>query len=129
MHTQKLTHIIVGPGPDDVVPIASHNIDVASFAREEALLQESVLNLCPANLWHNGSYASGCPRPVLVGEHHQQQMKDLHKALTAAIADIVQRWWSDTDARFPERMPLEPREEELLKVSLLSCRQFREKTF
>ncbi|ESU08663.1 hypothetical protein FGSG_04440 [Fusarium graminearum PH-1] len=115
MHTQKLTHIIVGPGPDDVVPIASHNIDVASFAREEALLQESVLNLCPANLWHNGSYASGCPRPVLVGEHHQQQMKDLHKALTAAIADIVQRWWSDTDARFPERMPLEPREEELLK--------------
>ncbi|KAL6915680.1 hypothetical protein ACHAPO_008107 [Fusarium lateritium] len=115
MHTQQLTHIVVGPGPDDVAPITSHNIDTASFAREEAYLQESVLKLCPANLWHNGSYASGCPRPVLVGEHHQQQMKDLHEALTAAITDIVQRWWSDTDARFPERMPLEPREEELLQ--------------
>jgi hypothetical protein len=92
-------------------------MDVAAFAREEAQLQESVLKLCPANLWHNGSYASGCPRPVLVGEHHQQQMQDLHEALTAAITDIVQRWWSDTEARFPERMPLEAREEELLRVS------------
>jgi len=123
MHTQQLTHIFVGPGADDVAPVPSHNMDVAAFAREEAQLQESVLKLCPANLWHNGSYASGCPRPVLVGEHHQQQMQDLHAALTAAITDIVQRWWSDTEARFPERMPLEAREEELLQVSTTDMRQ------
>ncbi|RBR24245.1 uncharacterized protein FIESC28_02978 [Fusarium coffeatum] len=117
MHTQQLTHIFVGPGADDVAPVSSHNMDmdVAAFARDEAQLQESVLKLCPANLWHNGSYASGCPRPVLVGGHHQQQMQDLHEALTAAIMDIVQRWWSDTEARFPERMPLEAREETLLQ--------------
>ncbi|KZL80922.1 hypothetical protein CI238_06647 [Colletotrichum incanum] len=42
-------------------------------------------------------------------------MQDLHNALTIAVIDIVQRWWTDEDARFPERMPLEPKEEELLK--------------
>ena len=115
MHTQQLTHIFVGPGAD-VAPV-SHNMDVTAFAREEAQLQESVLKLCPADRWYHGSYTLGCPRPILVGDHHRQQMQHLHEALTVAITDIVQRWWSDKKARFPERMPLEAREEELLQVS------------
>lgn len=41
---------------------------------------------------------------------------DLHEALVTAITDIVRRWWSDVDRRFPQRMPLKAEEEELLKV-------------
>jgi hypothetical protein len=44
-------------------------------------------------------------------------MHDLHEALTIAISDIVDRWWSDEDARLWEQMPLKKDEENLLKVS------------
>ncbi|KAG9501681.1 hypothetical protein J7337_007372 [Fusarium musae] len=115
MQTEQLTQVHVGNGDGNVQPISPQNFDVACFSREEARFQEKLLKLCPANHWHKASYTAGCPRPVLVGQHHQQQLKDLHEALTAAITDVVQRWWSDRDARFPERMPLEAKEEELLQ--------------
>ena len=119
MHTHQLTQICIGYDSNEFAPVTRNTIDTGAFAREEAHLQETVLKLCPADLWHHGSYASGCPRPVLVERHHQVQMRTLHEALTAAITDIVQRWWSDTEARFPGRMPLEAEEEELLQVRRL----------
>ncbi|EEU35999.1 uncharacterized protein NECHADRAFT_49776 [Fusarium vanettenii 77-13-4] len=115
MHTQQLTQIHFGPKPHDYEPVTQNKVETSAYALEEAKLQDTLLKLCPANLWHNGSYSSGCPRPILVGKHHQQQMQDLHEALTIAITDIVQRWWTDRDARFPERMPLEKEEEEILR--------------
>lgn len=117
MQTEQLTQVHLGDDHGETRPISQQNFDVASFSSEEARFQEKLLNLCPANLWPKASYTTGCPRPVLVGQYHQQQLKDLHEALTAAITDVVQRWWSDKDARFPERMPLEDKEEELLQVS------------
>lgn len=77
----------------------------------------SLLSLCDAHLWHNGSYSAGSPRPILIGKHHQQQLEDLHEALTTAVIDIVHRWWSDKESRFFEQMSLKPEEEQLLKVS------------
>ncbi|KAG5795803.1 hypothetical protein H9Q69_005126 [Fusarium xylarioides] len=115
METEQLTQVHIGDGHGEVKPISQQNFDVASFSSEEARFQEKLLKLCPANLWPKASYTAGCPRPVLVGRHHHHQLKDLHDALTAAITDVVQRWWSDKDARFPERMPLEAKEEELLQ--------------
>lgn len=116
MQTEQLTQIHIGEGHGEVRSILQQSFDVAPFSSEEARFQEKLLRLCPANLWHKASYTAGCPRPILVGRHHQQQLKDLHEALTAAITDVVQRWWSDRDARFPERMPLEAKEKELLRV-------------
>ncbi|KAJ4069925.1 hypothetical protein NW756_002251 [Fusarium oxysporum] len=115
MQTEQLTQVHLGDDHGETRPISQQNFDVASFSSEEARFQEKLLNLCPANLWPKASYMTGCPRPVLVGQYHQQQLKDLHEALTAAITDVVQRWWSDKDAGFPERMPLEDKEEELLQ--------------
>ncbi|KAF5538989.1 multidrug transporter [Fusarium phyllophilum] len=115
MPTEQLTQIHIGEGHGEARSISQPNFDAASFSSEEARFQEKLLKLCPANLWPKASYTTGCPRPVLVGRHHQQQLKDLHEALIAALTDVVQRWWSDKDARFPERMPLEAKEEELLQ--------------
>ncbi|KAF9784267.1 hypothetical protein IL306_007511 [Fusarium sp. DS 682] len=115
MQTKPLTQIYLKPDAEEVLPISQHSVDVAAFTREEAQFQEALLKLCPANLWPGASYTTGCPRPVLVSRHHQHQLQDLHEALTAAITDVVERWWSDRDARFPERMPLEAKEEELLQ--------------
>jgi hypothetical protein len=39
--------------------------------------------------------------------------------LTLAITDVVQRWWTDDTARFPQRMPLPKEEEKLLQASCL----------
>ncbi|RSL83203.1 hypothetical protein CEP51_004630 [Fusarium floridanum] len=123
MHTQQLTQIHLGPKPQDYEPVSQNKVETSAYSLEEAKLQDNLLKLCPANLWPHGSYTSGCPRPILVGKHHQQQMQDLHEALTIAITDIVQRWWTDRDARFPERMPLEKEEEEILRWvdSQVSC--------
>lgn len=116
MQTEHLTQIHIGEGHGEVRSVSQQSFDVAPFSSEEARFQDKLLKLCPANLWHKGSYTAGCPRPILVGRHHQQQLKDLHEVLTVATMDVVQRWWSDRDARFPERMPLEAKEEELLQV-------------
>lgn len=66
--------------------------------------------------WPAGSVNAACPHPVLVTKRHQEQLKDLHLALDLAIEDIIERWWADEEAQFPRRMPLEPEEEELLRV-------------
>ncbi|KAF2827753.1 hypothetical protein CC86DRAFT_289304 [Ophiobolus disseminans] len=87
----------------------------AVLARQYEKLRASLLDMCPAHLWHKDSYRAGCPMPILISRLHQQQLETLQEALTIAINDIVGRWWSDLGARFPERMPLEKEEEELLK--------------
>ncbi|KAI3001679.1 hypothetical protein CBS147346_6302 [Aspergillus niger] len=53
---------------------------------------------------------------VLVSSGHQRQWKELNNALVSAITDIVERWWTNSVSRFPERMPLKPAEEDLLRV-------------
>lgn len=87
------------------------------YVEEHEKLEATLLGMCAAHLWHNGSYSAVCPRPILIGAHHQQQMEDLHEALTTAITDIVKRWWTDEEAQLPRRMPLLPEEEEHLKAS------------
>ncbi|KAF4964608.1 hypothetical protein FSARC_7514 [Fusarium sarcochroum] len=43
------------------------------------------------------------------------RVKQLHILLARVFVDIVDRWFTDEKARFPERMPLEPSDEALLK--------------
>ncbi|KAF9873892.1 hypothetical protein CkaCkLH20_08626 [Colletotrichum karsti] len=114
MDGQQLVQVCLGSAPGIFASATSQNLSPSFLGNEEIKFRNKLLNLCPENLWHNGSYAAGCPRPILVGNHHLQQMQDLHEALTIAIIDIVQRWWIDTQAQFPQRMPLQPEEEELL---------------
>lgn len=66
--------------------------------------------------WHINSRSTLISRPVLVSSGHQRQWKELNNALVSAITDIVERWWTDSVSRFPERMPLKPAEEDLLRV-------------
>ncbi|KAM3484686.1 hypothetical protein MY8738_002005 [Beauveria namnaoensis] len=88
---------------------------LAIFAQEHEAHEEILLAQCPQTVWPQGSYRASCPRPILVTKQHCDQLLQLHGALTAAINDIVPRWWRDTEARFPQRMPLAAEEEDLLK--------------
>ena len=50
-----------------------------------------------------------------MSQRFARHVRSLHRALDKALIDIVERWVSDADARFMERMPLERHEEDLLR--------------
>ena len=78
-------------------------------------MQSSLLSSSP--IWPYDTYRQGCPYPMLVPQSHLYSLEVLHTLLTSAITNIVERWWTDKEARFPERMPLERYEEDILRVS------------
>ncbi|KAI0002720.1 hypothetical protein F4779DRAFT_635052 [Xylariaceae sp. FL0662B] len=111
----ELQQIHLGIGPNGYEAIAHCKTKNTTYEQEHSEFQARLLSICPACLWPKSSYRAGCPRPILVNKHHQHQLEKLHEALTAAITDIVARWWTDHEARFPERMPLGKEEEGLLQ--------------
>ncbi|KAA8647429.1 uncharacterized protein ATNIH1004_006122 [Aspergillus tanneri] len=55
------------------------------------------------------------PNPILVSRSFLAELERFHHALSKALNNIVARWFSDREAGFPTRMPLERHEEELLQ--------------
>lgn len=100
-------------------PINSLDSRNAAYDLNREAIQESLLRFCSDKSWNNSSRSAFIPRPILVSSEHQRQWKELNNALVSAISDIVERWWTDSVSRFPERMPLEPVEEDLLRVCYL----------
>lgn len=113
---QPLQQIHAVLGHAGYEPVVSTEAGADTYRREQDMHESCLLQMCPAETWHKGSYASGCPRPILVTEHHQHQLEKLHEALTLAITDVVERWWTDVAAQFPQRMPLAKEEEDILQV-------------
>ena len=90
---------------------AGKETQIADFkAMQSSLLSSS-------QTWPDDTYRQGCPYPMLVPQSHLDSLEVFHALLTAAIVNIVERWWNDKEARFPERMPLERHEEDILRVS------------
>lgn len=56
------------------------------------------------------------PHPILITDQFLANLKQFHEALAIALSNIVQRWFTDKEADFPTRMPIEPHEEEVLQV-------------
>lgn len=94
--------------------------DARVRTEEKSVVERSLEASCSRNLWPKDSHLSFSPHPMVVNEWHNTRVQAIHEALVLAITNIVERWWTDHEARFPERMPLEPQEESLLRVSLLS---------
>ncbi|PQE22029.1 taurine catabolism dioxygenase protein [Rutstroemia sp. NJR-2017a BBW] len=110
-----LRQIHVGPGPRDNHLVTEFYPENRVYIHEQEKYEKFLLQKCPPDLWPEKAHKTTCPRPILINKAHQRQLQDLHDALTAAITNIVERWWTDEDAHFPERMPLEKREEDLLQ--------------
>ncbi|RAK99976.1 Clavaminate synthase-like protein [Aspergillus ibericus CBS 121593] len=113
--SSQLQQVHLGVSASGYEPVTSYQGDPSIHTEEHERLQARILDLCESRLWYRGSHEASCPRPILITQQHQAQLQQLHRALTAAIVDIVTRWWTDADARFPQRMPLRREEEELLK--------------
>ncbi|RAK79541.1 uncharacterized protein BO72DRAFT_476137 [Aspergillus fijiensis CBS 313.89] len=113
--SELLHQVHVFRGGGQFQPIASFDPSKATYMEDQEAIQENLLRLCSRNSWHKSSRSAFIPRPIAVSAVHQRRWKDLNEALVLAITDIVERWWTDTESRYPERMPLEPAEEELLR--------------
>ena len=55
------------------------------------------------------------PHAVAVPDDLLSRLTQLHVLLGRVFMDIVDRWFTDEKARFPERMPLDPSEDALLR--------------
>lgn len=86
---------------------------------QRRLFDQSLVRSCPVDQFPAGFLSTGCPYPILVTQGHLERLEEFHVALDLAITSIVERWWSDVDARFPQRMPLEAYEEQVLQVGRL----------
>ena len=79
-------------------------------------MQASLLSSCSE--WLSNTRLQGCPYPMVVPQPQLDSLGTLHTLLCSAITNIVERWWTDEEARFPERMPLESYEEDVLRVRI-----------
>ena len=77
-------------------------------------MQTSLLRSCP--VWPYDLHLRACPYPMIVPRSRLLDIEILHRILSAAVTNIVERWWTDEKARFPKRMPLESYEEDILLV-------------
>lgn len=112
-------HTIVLPSTAGEQYVSPQDSDAATRQALIDTLRSNILKCSPPDTWGAGDVYETCsPHPVLMTPAHKKQLENLSGALATAIFDIVDRWWRDTEARFPERMPIEPFEEDLLRVCL-----------
>ena len=81
-------------------------------------MRKSLLLSCAT--WPYNLQQRACPYPIVVPCHRLIQLEHLHRLLSSAVLSIVERWWTDEEARFWERMPVEKPEEDVLRVTILS---------
>ncbi|KAH7182252.1 IucC family-domain-containing protein [Fusarium flagelliforme] len=55
------------------------------------------------------------PHPFLLPADFISELKAFHEALALSLDNIIERWWKDEEADFPNRMPFEPHVESLLR--------------
>ncbi|KAL3419063.1 taurine catabolism dioxygenase [Phlyctema vagabunda] len=91
----------------------SHTIEDSQYIQELEQFRASLLKSCQE--WPDGLDILGSPLPVLVPEHFLANTKRLSDILGRAITSIVERWWIDSKANFPGRMPISPQQEAVLR--------------
>ncbi|KAI9046321.1 uncharacterized protein KD926_004159 [Aspergillus affinis] len=111
----RLQQVHLGISPTGLTTVSSHEGTPDLYEKENDALQARLLRLCSSHLWPHDSHDAACPRPILWAPQHQEQLATLHTALATALTDVVERWWVDSEAKFPARMPLEKAEEDMLR--------------
>ena len=99
--------------------VPAENAGEETWLKDQKGLRASLLS--SASEWPRDTYLQGCPYPMVVPKRQLDDLETLHSLLNSAIINIVERWWTDAEARFPERMPLEAHEEDVLRVSADTC--------
>lgn len=103
---------------DPLHPKDVYEISQQEYAKELQDFRGNLLKSC--SKWPPGYNLVGSPLPIIIPESLADHCRKIGELLDRAITNIVERWWSDAGAKFPERMPLLPQQESLLRVSIMS---------
>ena len=106
--------IAIGLSNETQELVAAKKTSEESRAVDLKEMQASLLSSAP--VWPFDTYRQSSPYPILVTKQQICNLEALHICLSIAITDIVERWWTDKEARYWERMPIEGHEEDLLRV-------------
>jgi len=111
-----LRQVSVAASSDAGICISPENTDEATRAMETKYLQDSfVRNVTPYGQPPRRLASQLNSHPAVLPKKFLEDVNIFHEALIIALDDIVDRWWTDKEADFPSRMPLEPRVEKLLR--------------
>ncbi|KAM5443991.1 hypothetical protein MferCBS31731_000508 [Microsporum ferrugineum] len=100
---------------DPLQLVSPDSVDPDIRNKERINYRRALDQRCPRESWVHDCYLAASPYPIFMNEAHNTQLEKLHAALVLAITNILERWWTDSAANFPARMPLEPQEEDLLR--------------
>jgi hypothetical protein len=121
---QRLQQIILSQSSSAGRLTHPSEANISLRRKEKIRLEASLEASCRRSTWPKDSHLACSPHPILIDPQHDAAVRAIHEALVLAITSIVERWWTDSKANFPQRMPLEPQEEALLQVSRLQQRFF-----
>lgn len=92
-------HLVYLPEAETCSPLPSSGLDAGTV---EEIRRKYVSRLSNwSSSWPSGSLNSSCPHPVMITQRHHEELSNLHFALNLALEDIIERWWTDEEARFP----------------------------
>ncbi|KAL3601850.1 hypothetical protein FPOAC2_06133 [Fusarium poae] len=110
-----LMQVSVSRSAEEKRLIPAYCSSLARRARELKILRKNILTDAKGTELAFGIQSRFSPHPVAVSDTLYSRLTQLHVLLGRVFIDIVDRWFTDKNARFPERMPLDPSEESLLK--------------
>ncbi|KAJ7824264.1 hypothetical protein B0H14DRAFT_3088793 [Mycena olivaceomarginata] len=112
---QRLQQIILSQSSSAGRLTHPSEANISLRRKEKIRLEASLEASCRRSTWPKDSHLACSPHPILIDPQHDAAVRAIHEALVLAITSIVERWWTDSKANFPQRMPLEPQEEALLQ--------------
>ena len=98
--------------------LKADQIQDKDYADELREFRKSLLKSSKRDQWPHQLDLVASPLPVLVPKQLTLFLDKLGDILGRAITSIVERWWSDLRANFPDQMPLPPLQEDILRVPL-----------
>ncbi|KAJ9489477.1 hypothetical protein VN97_g3799 [Penicillium thymicola] len=113
--TMRIQQISLAAAISAKDPVSPQQIDQATRAQERKTFQASLESSAQTEHSSLVSLYSFSPHPLLLSHQQLLQLKQFNVALSIAITNIVERWWTDEEAGFPLRMPLDPHEDSLLQ--------------
>ncbi|KAH8698155.1 hypothetical protein GQ44DRAFT_744280 [Phaeosphaeriaceae sp. PMI808] len=111
--------IQVDPSAASVDHAKLTDIITASSSMDANALRAELNSLGP---WPESLVKAVQAIPIFLPRSRMSELQELCESLHIAVCDIIDRWWDDLDARFWERMPIDPKAEALLRwISKVKC--------
>ncbi|KAJ3532509.1 hypothetical protein NM208_g8406 [Fusarium decemcellulare] len=110
-----LLQISVSRSTEENLIVPAHRSGLSRRARELATLRDQIDIDARGAKMANGLFDRLSPHAIAISDSKLSQLERLHVLLGRAVIDLVNRWFTDEAANLPERMPLDPAEELLLR--------------